>query len=770
MNTNLLYIPFRQTERIPIAEELATLIKRDYYQTPSTFQSDLDQVQAYREGVYLKDGTASKGDVKRLQDYFAALNAIGSKVRDDQVELCWYGTLGYSPTGPQTSRSFLLERLNVLYQLGSLYSQLALAETLHSSEGLKNACFFLQLGSGCFQLIIQHVEAIPHNTPAFQSLPGDFNISTLSFLKCVLLAQAQETVWLKAISNDDSKPSVTAKLLIETSKLYAAAAEYGAASREIKLDWINHTTVKRYHFSAAAHLRYSQVCQDSYKYGEQVAHLKMASISCELALKAKSYVNKFVIEDLNGLNTMVKETLRAAEKDNDLVYLQPVPEERDVTPITGVSMVKPNVDILPDQSEISLFKDLLPYQIIVIAQSLAERQQDFISQQIVLPINALNKMISKFLTERELPSSIDSIQKPESVPESITRHAQEIVSIGGLRLIDDSLDEIEKLAIRCSDIIEACEERLRIEADEDDMLRARLGSLNWTRPYSQEAAASLVSRIEKMKAYYNQAENGDLVVVEEYLAIKPYISIFCGSPNELSKFIPNSNFVKLDSKSGTIITDLRTALNEVDKLETKRTRFLANLEVRARNHSILPKIIGEYKRNKEKYLQTLEVHSFEPVFEEHVQFFAEDVKFVEEQKLQQIRLETEIDALNARFHDEVKSQSQSQLKRQEALQVLESAHAKYLELIYNLNEGSKFYSDFINSSKAVLGDCDRFLYSRRIEGRDLEASVHASLDTILQPQGDPQETANVPPHAHESIVSPQTRSSLWDPSQGIRFE
>lgn len=770
MNTNLLYIPFRQSERIPIAEELAALIKRDYYQTPSTFQADLELVKQHREGVYLKNETATKDDISRLQQYYNTLSDIAGKFRDDQVEFCWYGTLGYSRTAPQTTRSFLLEKLNVLYQLGSLYSQLALAESLHSSEGLKNACFLLQRAAGYYERVIQQVDAIPHNTPAFQSLPGDFHMNTLYFLRSVMLSQAQETVWLKAISNDDSKPSVIAKLLIETAKLYAAAADYGAASRDIKLDWVNHVTVKRHHFNAAAHLRYSQLCQDTYKYGDQVAHLKIAAKSCDLALKAKSYVNKFVIEDLNGLNTMVKDTLRAAEKDNDLVYLQPVPDERDLAPIIGVSMVKPIVEEISNNAETSVFKELLPYQIVQIAQSLRERQDDYTSLQIALPIHALNKMISKFLSERELPSSIDSIQKPESVPESITRHAQEIISIGGLRLVDDSLNEIEKLAIRCSDIIEACEERLRIEADEDDMLRARLGPQNWGRPTSQEAAASLVERIETMKAYYNQAENGDLVVVEEYLAIKPFIKIFCGTHNELSKFIPNSNFVKLDPVSGAIITDLRSALNEVDNLESKRKRFLANLEVRTRNHNILPKIIGEYKRNKGKYPDPLDVRSFEPFYNRHVEFFADDVKFVEEQKQQQIRLEQQIDALNVRFHAEVKSQSQLQLERQEALQVLESAHAKYLELIYNLNEGSKFYSDFIASSKAVLDDCDRFLYSRRMEGRELESSTRTSQDTILQPQEESPEANNVAQHMHSNIVSPQTRSSLWDPSQGIRFE
>ena len=46
-------------------------------------------------------------------------------------------------------------------------------------------------------------------------------------------------------------------------------------------------------------------------------------------------MNDFVIEDLQGLTETIKSTLRVAEKDNDLVYLKPVPKENDLAPIPG---------------------------------------------------------------------------------------------------------------------------------------------------------------------------------------------------------------------------------------------------------------------------------------------------------------------------------------------------------------------------------------------------------------------------------------------------
>ena len=65
---------------------------------------------------------------------------------------------------------------------------------------------------------------------------------------------------------------------------------------------------------AAAHLRSSTIAADSFQYGEQVAHLRVASQAVDQALKSKKYVNSLVLEDLQGLADVIKVRLRTAEK------------------------------------------------------------------------------------------------------------------------------------------------------------------------------------------------------------------------------------------------------------------------------------------------------------------------------------------------------------------------------------------------------------------------------------------------------------------------
>ena len=66
-----------------------------------------------------------------------------------------------------------------------------------------------------------------------------------------MLAQAQETIWQKAINNNSMKDSVVARLSIQTSEYYSKALDFGNSSDLIKLEWINHMKVKNYIFGSS---------------------------------------------------------------------------------------------------------------------------------------------------------------------------------------------------------------------------------------------------------------------------------------------------------------------------------------------------------------------------------------------------------------------------------------------------------------------------------------------------------------------------------------
>lgn len=765
MNTNLLYIPYRETDIIDFGDELRNIIKKEYFQPSSNFDRDLQAVRNLRNNISnLKNEQVNNNDEAVCVQYYHQLSNVIKKFPDECVEFSWYGTLGYGRSGPTRSRSLRIEQLNILYQLGSYFSQAALMESRYSDEGLKKSCSYLQAAAGCFDSMILQIQKENEKETGMIRIPRDLQPETLKFLKSLMIAQAQETIWQKSLASE-MKDSVIARLSIQTSEYYSTAAKYGNSSEFIKLEWINHVTVKQFHFKAAAHYRVSILNHEGFKYGEQVANLQAALSSCDSAFRKKKYVNDFVIEDLQGLTETIKSTLRVAEKDNDLVYLKPVPKENDLAPIPGASLVRP---ILPPAIESSddssvLFKELLPYLIVQVGQAYRERQDSFIRDLFVDPIQSLNKIMYKFITERNLPASIDTIQKPENLPESIIQHSQEIISYGGTKLIEDSLNEIAKLTLESRHILEGCQERLKIEADEDDIMRERQGSQRWARPKSSEASSELINKINKMEQYLDQAKEGDQFIISQYHEIEPYLQLYCGGYKELIQFIPNSTYVKLDTKINEIIIKLRELINEVSRIENQRKQFLTRIEIKARNNNILPSIIDSFKKKQRKLYEenaAIDERSFEDVYEKHITMFNTDLRFLEDLKHAQIALEGNIDDLNQEFESEYQhTNNESQYKRQEVLQTLENVYTKYLELISNLNEGSKFYSDFIIKSNSVLKECDEYVYHRRVEGRELEMFLNNQAVPV-ESVGSQKLAPNFPP---------QSMGSTWNPNNGIKF-
>lgn len=770
MNTNLLYVPLRLSRPLNLNDELRHVINKDFFQPPSSFEDDLLYVGNLRDRISnIKNETNTKEDESILLQYYAILEMIRSKFPETCIEFGWFGTLTYGPSGPYKSRSLKFEELNIMFQLGSLYSQFALKELRHTDNGLKQACMYFQLSAGVFQLMTDLLE---RETKDHIS-PQDLEKETLNCLIQLMLAQAQETIWQKAVANPGAKDSVISRLAVQTSEYYSRAFKCGNSSEFIKLEWINHIAVKMFHFKAAGHFRTAKIAQDNFQYGEQVAHLRISSKNIKNAFKYKKYVSSFVLEDLQGLSDIVSATLKTAEKDNDLVYLKVVPGENDLKPIAGVDMVKP---ICPDGltspiSERQVFKDLIPYMIIHVAQALRERQDDFIRERVQAPLQSLNNLMNSFLIERGLPASIDTIQQPENIPDSIIEHSKEILNMGGQEFIEGALREIGQLAQDAAHLVDECERRISLDSQEDDMLRDRLsGNAEWTRPNTTEAAEELISKIAAMREYLSQAKSGDERVLSEFLGIKPYLETYSGGPKAIESYIPNSTYVKLDGRLLAIISDLRGALAEVADLENDRKIFSQGLEIKARDNNILPKLIDDYKQRRNEFYDNqgnFKELAFEPIYENHMRIYDNDLQYVESLKNRQIKLESQLDTLNKRFLEEYEiSNNISQSNRRDALQALESVHSKYLQIISNLNEGSRFYNEFITKGNSVLRACEDYLYQRRLESRDLEHALNRNNEMPTDSYVDSDD--NIGPR--NDVVSPQgKKSGIWNPTTGLRF-
>lgn len=236
---------------------------------------------------------------------------------------------------------------------------------------------------------------------------------TLQSLERLLLAQAQECFWQKAVK-DGLKDASIARLAAQVSDFYAEAGDFAVKSDAISTDWIHHMTAKHHHFAAAAQYRQSLDCLEKRKYGEEVARLRDSLACVNEALKESRWINRVVLGDLNGLKTRVSEDLKRSEKDNDMIYLQPVPPKSELKTIERASMVAAKapsqvtdaISMLGDNGPLGqpLFTKLVPYAVHIAASIYSDRRDRLVNEQIIGELESmtdkLRELVSSFRSQR----------------------------------------------------------------------------------------------------------------------------------------------------------------------------------------------------------------------------------------------------------------------------------------------------------------------------------------------------------------------------------
>jgi programmed cell death 6-interacting protein len=279
------------------------------------------------------------------------------------------------------------ELANIVFNLVALYSQLAFSLNRTAADGLKQACNYFCQAAG----VLAHLRAdILPDLRA--SPPEDMDEMTMLSLERLLLAQAQECFWQKAVK-DELKDVSIARLAAKVCDFYAEAGDHAVRSNAISSEWIHHMTAKHHHFAAAAQYRQSLDCLEKRKYGEEVARLRDSAACVNEALKESRWINRVVLGDLNGLKARVTEDLKRAEKDNDVIYLNPVPPKSELKSIDRASMVAAKapsqvtdaISMLGVNGPLGqpLFSKLVPYAVHVAASIYSDRRHRLVNETII---------------------------------------------------------------------------------------------------------------------------------------------------------------------------------------------------------------------------------------------------------------------------------------------------------------------------------------------------------------------------------------------------
>lgn len=169
-------------------------------------EDDLQTVRKLR--LDLEDGSSATSlELRRdlLISYLRALASIEPRfpISPDRSHVCsltftWFDA--FRPNKKAALPSIHLEKAAVLFNLGAVYSQIAVAADRTSASGLKQACNALQSAAGAFSFLKDRVAA--KAVAAGGTI--DLSVECTVMLEKLMLAQAQECFFQKVIG--DAKP------------------------------------------------------------------------------------------------------------------------------------------------------------------------------------------------------------------------------------------------------------------------------------------------------------------------------------------------------------------------------------------------------------------------------------------------------------------------------------------------------------------------------------------------------------------------------------
>ncbi|CAE6515484.1 unnamed protein product [Rhizoctonia solani] len=820
---NQLSIPFKQTLPVQIKEAVQSYIEFNHSEShPDAFRWDISRWEELR-----KDGVGGYVHVNRVDAtllYHAHLVLLLTKFPAN-IGL----TVIYEPAFPSLMRrvcsveDLTFERACVLFNLAALYSQLGTAAGRSTTESIKIVAAHFQNAAGVLQYLSKEViSTLASSLGQAAPVPSELLEPSLKSLEYLMLAQAQECYWQKA-SMENYKDGTLAKLAKQVAVHYESAISAAAtvSPSSFPQEWVNHLTLKKHHFEGVAQYRQSRSDLLSHKYGVELGRLRIAQNEVKQGLeRASKGVAKAVIDDVKSLAKALEANFSRAQKDNDLIYHQNVPPESTIEPITGVNMVNSVIDnklkdpsLVIGNTDNALFTGLVSHGVRMAIEVYIDRRDNWIKEEVEGIVKQMDADVTsgrnRLLQRLNLPGSLDALDKPAGLPSSLLRRSEEIRSMGGTDALQALVDEVQTLGRSASGILEEAFDILDNEASEDETFFAQLpedGAQIATQSgyfASHIANKSLTAKADSYRQILDNAASSDATVRNKWEEWEENVTVLCSNPvcsrllgdgvrmliparlplsfpqDEMESMVPShaTSQSTQSAQAHTYARAIRAALEDLDDLRNTRARCVESARQRAGTDDIKPRIVRE-AAGLARWIE-VKPAMFESTMEEELGKFDRYKESVEEGRTKQEELLIKVEQLNqlliqSRTDDPVLKQ------REAALQSLDLAYHRYLEVLSNVTEGSKFYTDFSAHLNAFQDECARWSELRhRQRGELLELlnqlarATKKSKSKLRADAGDKGEPIESPPYpavSSQQITSTQPGSEVIEQSSQKALE
>lgn len=127
---------------------------------------------------------------------------------------------------------------------------------------------------------------------------------------------------------------------------------------------------------------------------------------------------------------------------------------------------------------------------------------------------------------------------------------------------------------------------LRSETADDERAKLKYGTDRWTRQPSQQAAEKLYAQVIEIDGYLKSAQSSDDLVKGKLKEWEGVLQVLSGNTRDLEEYVPSSRRAVIQPHVEKSAADLRGALNEVNRLESRRKRAIEALRDKAKADDI----------------------------------------------------------------------------------------------------------------------------------------------------------------------------------------
>ena len=344
------------------------------------------------------------------------------------------------------------------------------------------------------------------------------------------------------------------------------------------------------------------------------------------------------------------------------------------------------------------------------------------NQNIVQEMDTLTAKIHSVMSSLGLPGSLQALEKPLGLPPTLVQHAEEIRQSDAVGRVRKSFADIDKLRLADLATFEEGKAALANEEEDDNKARARYGTDRWARPESRQdpQGSRLWAHADEIQGYFQSSISSDDIVRDKFAAVEELLGLLGGSDRGLSSYVPSSRTLESSDELKTAVRRVRSAYNDVQRLESKRRKKTESIRESARRDDIKPDILKEAARLEREYPSTQLVPAhFEDFFEQRLdRLYEPELQAMEKEEQEQDRLLSQVERANREFEAQRRAAGDRGNKdREQALQRLDNAYYKYKEIVNNLDVGRKFYNDL----NKIVGQGFRDVVKGWVAQRTMEA-------------------------------------------------